>query len=103
MQHTFQANLTLHGVQGVGGSNPLAPTKRIKHLGQSSDWPFCFLELRVRQASGLSKTPASKPGCGPRIMKPLYQRLPGRLQVKARTAGWPYLSNDLRFIAVAVD
>jgi hypothetical protein len=30
MQHTFPVDLTLHGVQGVGGSNPLAPTNKHK-------------------------------------------------------------------------
>ena len=29
----------LNGVQGVGGSNPLVPTRNIKHLGMS---PGCF-------------------------------------------------------------
>jgi hypothetical protein len=32
----------LHGVQGVASSNPAAPTIVIKHLGQSSDWLFCW-------------------------------------------------------------
>jgi hypothetical protein len=33
-----------YGVQGVASSNPAAPTIRIKHLDQSLDWSFCFLE-----------------------------------------------------------
>jgi hypothetical protein len=36
-----------NGVQVVASSNPAAPTNGIKHLGQSKDWPFCFLEARL--------------------------------------------------------
>ena len=34
--------LNIHGVQGVASSNPAAPTNSFKHLGHSSEWPFCF-------------------------------------------------------------
>ena len=45
MNREFQAVEAAHGVHGVGGSNPLAPTKRIKDLGSSSDEPFSFARL----------------------------------------------------------
>jgi hypothetical protein len=32
----------MNGVQGVGGSNPLAPTKNIKHLGGAARVLFCL-------------------------------------------------------------
>jgi hypothetical protein len=35
----------VHGVHGVGGSNPLAPTNRINESGQPRGWPFSFLKL----------------------------------------------------------
>ena len=47
-----------HGVQGVASSNPAAPTNRIKYLGQSFDWPFCFLILIY------SSTPTKVPPFG---------------------------------------
>jgi hypothetical protein len=36
-------------VQGVASSNPAAPTIVIKHLGQSSDWLFCFLGTKAEK------------------------------------------------------
>jgi hypothetical protein len=38
-------------VQVVGGSNPLAPTNRIKELGQLLSWPFSFLACHVHEPS----------------------------------------------------
>ncbi|KPK21402.1 MAG: hypothetical protein AMK69_21845 [Nitrospira bacterium SG8_3] len=32
----------MNGVKGVGGSNPLAPTNNIKHLGVTAWVLFCF-------------------------------------------------------------
>jgi hypothetical protein len=32
----------MNGVQGVGGSNPLAPTNNIKHLGGAARVLLCF-------------------------------------------------------------
>jgi len=37
----------LHGVQGVGGSNPLAPTNRIKGLVSNNQALFLFLALTI--------------------------------------------------------
>jgi hypothetical protein len=41
-----------HGVQGVGGSNPLAPTNRINERGQLASWPFSFAAEMVRTLLG---------------------------------------------------
>jgi hypothetical protein len=41
----FEAFAFAHGVHGVGGSNPLAPTNRFNESGQPKGWPFSFLKL----------------------------------------------------------